>query len=413
MRPIVVALSLILVGCIDDTQLFRVCPQECYTGSAASLGVGTCRAGIPTCDDDGNVVACEGEVLRRDERCNGLDDNCNGLIDEGLAMEPFSSRNDCSQNGLCGGTEKVCRLGEFICDYPQGYPAEEICNALDDDCDGRIDEGVEQTEEFCYTGPPGTALVGECLPGYPTCTFGDEDCSDVVPTQEICDGLDNDCDGFVDNVTVTYAGVDIVLGIDVSGSMSDVHSAVEQVVCEYAQAAQAEGGEETYRFAVLFIAEPNDYWSLAQDLVPADVLCGFMQSVQLGSGGTEPAMEAARAVLNPNNPLNLSWRRDSKRIFVGFTDEPAQVRHASCPGTTESAKAACIADVIRTSTDYCEETGSAVYWFVRDAEHYINQARNCLGDIFWLTTDHYFMLENMGSILGSVCLEGESTRIVR
>ncbi len=82
----------------------------------------------------------------------------------------------------------------------------ETCNNRDDDCDGRVDDGLTRS---CYTGPSGTAGRGICRNGTQTCGAGAwRGCSgQVVPRAETCNRLDDDCDGRVDDgVCMTDAG---------------------------------------------------------------------------------------------------------------------------------------------------------------------------------------------------------------
>jgi MYXO-CTERM domain-containing protein len=103
-----------------------------------------------------------------------------------------------------GGTLRTCT--------PRPSTAE-TCNGADDDCDGTVDEMCDcrsTDSRPCYTGPSETRDIGVCHGGTRTCPGGTyTKCTDEVkPTQEFCNGLDDDCDGTVDNACLPDAGVD-------------------------------------------------------------------------------------------------------------------------------------------------------------------------------------------------------------
>jgi len=172
----------------------------CTTGETRPCGTSTgeCERGEQYCSN-GTWGPCDG-IMPRDEFCDGKDNDCDGQTDEELTP-PVSS---CKDKGVCEGAQVVCLGADgWACSYPADYESgtEKTCDGLDNDCDGLVDEDLvgcdvceEGTEEPCSTD------VGECTAGVRTCTGGAwTDCSGVEPTDEICDGKDNDCDGTVDN----------------------------------------------------------------------------------------------------------------------------------------------------------------------------------------------------------------------
>jgi len=199
-------------GCACDGRT----QQPCYTGPPSTAGVGICRGGVMDCRcpgdarfcDDGNWGTCDGVVLPSPEICNGLDDNCNGFIDEGV-------RNACGSCGpapeeICNGLDDNCngvidegvRLACGLCPAEVG---DEICgDGIDNNCNGLVDEGCPCTEDNppCYPGPPDTRDIGACSDGVLTCYAGaisDGVCvGATLPSAEVCDGIDNSCDGAVD-----------------------------------------------------------------------------------------------------------------------------------------------------------------------------------------------------------------------
>ncbi|MBU1898903.1 hypothetical protein KKB55_14275 [Myxococcota bacterium] len=146
--------------------------------------------------------ACTGRDAAAAEDCeNNVDDDCNGQINDGCqACTPGTST-------LCSADIGVCQQGTTICG-PNGEwgPCQdngqdviligaqaEICDGLDNDCDGAVDESFEGMGEPCGSE------VGVCEVGVRACDNGVEVCQGAVgATEERCDGEDNDCDGSVD-----------------------------------------------------------------------------------------------------------------------------------------------------------------------------------------------------------------------
>jgi len=116
---------------------------------------------------------------------------------DGLFTVCDNSDADHDGVSLCGGD---CDDGN-----PARFPGNpEVCDNVDNDCNGQVDDNVPQ--------PPTTCGVGECVGnvGQLLCIFGNTfDTCDPMQgsTMEVCDGLDNDCDGPVDE-TFTDTDVD-------------------------------------------------------------------------------------------------------------------------------------------------------------------------------------------------------------
>ncbi|MFN0274715.1 MAG: MopE-related protein [Chitinophagales bacterium] len=161
------------------------------------------------------------------EICNTIDDNCTGVADEGLVFIFFL---DADEDGFGDATTFITD-----CEMPLGYvvnnldcndvneiinpDAIEICNEIDDNCNGYIDEDLLLTffadaDEDGF-GNADEFILGCSLPeGYVENYF---DCNDnnnaINPLiDEICNGLDDDCDEAIDD-ELTY----FILYIDSDG----------------------------------------------------------------------------------------------------------------------------------------------------------------------------------------------------
>ena len=187
-------------GFVDADAAGNPLTIPCYDGPPGTLGVGVCRAGVRTCVD-GQYGDCVGQVLPSLEVCDGLDNNCDGVVDNDPV--DVGQRCDTGLSGVCGEGTLVCLQGERQCQATTRPGAQELCDGIDNTCDGNIDvdEDGEPLTESCYEGPPGTEGVGLCRAGVRVCVDGGWSAcvGQVLPRPEVCDGQDNNCDGLIDN----------------------------------------------------------------------------------------------------------------------------------------------------------------------------------------------------------------------
>jgi hypothetical protein len=231
-----------------DDGLFTVCDALDGDGDGFTGCGGDCNNSNP------NVHPGAAEI------CNGLDDDCSPATPDGAAEPWVGAPCDGPDTDLCIEGNYICQGGAQFCTDQTGSSVES-CNGLDDDCDGSIDEGVQttyyrdqdndgfgdsgQTSTGCAPPPGYVASLGDCNDNDPAihpgasdanCNNIDENCSGAAdegyvpvgtscglgqcastgatscvggavhdscapgaPSPEVCDGLDNNCDGTTDN----------------------------------------------------------------------------------------------------------------------------------------------------------------------------------------------------------------------
>jgi hypothetical protein len=196
-----VGADLIFLCVPPETDLCQPCDEDKDCGSPVDLCLPVGNLGERYC-----AIACQ-----EDEECPA-DYQCQDVaLEDGMARQCLPASGSCECLGELNGTTEDCSktnefgkcFGEQLCDGADGWtecsavePAAEVCDGVDNDCDGETDEGdpaegepcdSPDDEDLCELGtlacdPVEVALV--CV--------GDE------PSPEVCNGEDDDCDGIVD-----------------------------------------------------------------------------------------------------------------------------------------------------------------------------------------------------------------------
>jgi hypothetical protein len=176
--------------------------EACYSGPQGTEGRGVCKSGNRSCDSEGLWLACEGEVLPKRELCNEVDDDCDGIVDNGFERDGakcFRGKGACKSEGVWKCSPDGTKAE---CSAPIVKPGRELCDARDNDCDGQVDEGeIEGTGQPCSTGK-----AGECNAGTKRCVSGVIRCvQNKQPSVEVCNKLDDNCNNQIDEDCISAA----------------------------------------------------------------------------------------------------------------------------------------------------------------------------------------------------------------
>jgi len=182
---------------------------EDFDGAAKGIGeecgTGGCAGGKVICASDRTDAICSTWVVIEDESCDGKDNDCDGETDEGLTYDGKGLGDPCNGVGYCGNGVVECdpETGAVICSTDAGgsssEAAPEACDLVDNDCDGETDEDPSPPLDVCPSKgvcQGALATIALCEEGGWVCQF--EGIPGYQASEGICDDLDNDCDGKVD-----------------------------------------------------------------------------------------------------------------------------------------------------------------------------------------------------------------------
>jgi hypothetical protein len=173
------------------------------------------------CNDSNNKVYPQAK-----EYCDGVDNNCNGAVDEDTALDAKTWYPDVDKDGYGNGSVSIksCKIlpnyslikGDCDDTDNDNHPnAKEVCDDEDNDCDGKIDEGTSINAKSWYKDADGDGYgdgkfpLSSCKPPK-NYVSNKDDCNDknkaVNPAaDEVCDSVDNNCDGQIDEPTAKDA----------------------------------------------------------------------------------------------------------------------------------------------------------------------------------------------------------------
>jgi Notch-like protein len=175
---------------LNDNDFIPV-PIDCGEGSCSASGFNNCING----EIKSTCQPLEAVRSSNDANCDAIDEDCDGFLDEDyLSRQITCNQGACQRTGMI-----ICRNGQLQdqCERVLPRPGEldTSCNGMDDDCDGRVDESYSPVVVSCGIG------VCQAI-GTKTCNNGEEieQCEPLRPfaSDFVCNGLDEDCNGIND-----------------------------------------------------------------------------------------------------------------------------------------------------------------------------------------------------------------------
>lgn len=284
-------------------------------------------------------------IASSDVTCDAIDDDCDGTADEDVPVETIT----CGV-GACASTGvSRCVAGGFEIDCQPGAPpstSDATCDAVDDDCDGVADDDYAPLATECGVGACQATGVTSCVDGAVVdgCSPGPAAADD-----SICDGLDEDCDGAIDE--------EFEPGCSGASTVTCVDGEVQTTNCSDQDACN---GTESCTGAALCVAgappELDDVDPCTVDacdpllgathaLVPAGTRCGEYRECSIQGACLSILPPDPAEIAPPLRPGNVSFLDRTSFLFQG---EP-RVQSGVAPGTILERSAAVVRGRVLTA----------------------------------------------------------------
>jgi len=183
--------------------------DDCRPGTADGLddpllGVACDGADTDLCKEGANIcsggsIACDDATGDNLEICDGVDNDCRPGTADGVDDPFLGDVCDGADSDFCAEGVRVCTGGGLVCNDTTGDTLD-VCDGVDNDCNPISPDGSGETWFGAACDGPDSDV---CTEGVAGCALSVRTCSDTTgDSTEICNGIDDDCDGSIDEGNV-------------------------------------------------------------------------------------------------------------------------------------------------------------------------------------------------------------------
>lgn len=346
-------------NCNDEIDEDGATDAQTWYRDADDDGIGSDAATLVQCAQPDGYSATPGDCNDANadvrpnatEVCDGVDNNCDGVVDTDAA-DRGTWYADADADGYGDTADSV-----VSCEVPDGYvesdldcddtntainpDVEEVCDSVDNNCDDIVDtDAVDRTTAYADTdtdgyGDPLDSVLGCEIPdGY---VESDLDCDDTnaainLDAQEVCDSVDNNCDGRTDedqalDAVIHYADSDS----DSFGDSSDLTASCEIPAGRVVNDTDCDDSDSTINPDATEVCDgvDNDCDQLVDDDSAEDVVTAYADTDNDGYG--DPGNSALFCDVPSDHVLDNSDCDDTRAtVYPGAPDRPGDGLDNDC-----------------------------------------------------------------------------------